>query len=45
MPAGSGESDAYEITRLAVEPAFRHNGFGRALVDVCVQKARELVIK
>jgi len=41
MPAGSGEESACEITRLAVAPEYRHNGYGRMLMDVAVQKARE----
>jgi ribosomal protein S18 acetylase RimI-like enzyme len=34
--------DGYEITRLAVYPAHRHKGYGRALMDRACEKAREL---
>ena len=42
MPAGSGEGGAWEITRLAVAPESRHNGYGRALMAAALQKAAEL---
>jgi ribosomal protein S18 acetylase RimI-like enzyme len=42
MPSGSGEGGAYEVTRLAVPPGHRHKGYGRALMDAAIQKAREL---
>jgi amino-acid N-acetyltransferase len=31
-----------EIQCLAVDPAFRHHGYGRQLIACCVQRAREL---
>jgi ribosomal protein S18 acetylase RimI-like enzyme len=34
--------DSYEITRLAVDPAFRHRGCGRALMDAACDAAREM---
>lgn len=37
--------DCYEITRLAVAPAYRHRGYGRALMDKACDKARELGLK
>jgi len=32
MPAGSGNEDALELTRLAIDPGCRHHGYGRRLV-------------
>ncbi len=37
-PHGNG----YEITRLAVDPAYRHKGYGRLLMDTACDAAREM---
>ena len=34
--------DFYEITRLAVDPACRHRGYGRLLMDAACDAAREM---
>ncbi len=34
--------DMYELTRLAVDPAYRHRGYGRVLMDAACDVAREI---
>ena len=42
----TNQNDRYvECVRLAVMPEARHYGLGRALMDICVQQARELGAK
>jgi ribosomal protein S18 acetylase RimI-like enzyme len=37
--------DAYEITRLAVAPEYRHRGYGRLLMDAACDAARRIGLR
>ena len=36
------ENGAYELEKLAVLPDYRHNGYGKQLIDFCKDKVKKL---